>query len=255
MIAEVWDRVLDALHAVWASAGETHPAPSARTTLALGALALVLVLYAPVWRVLRHGVTILHEGGHALVAFCCGRRLRGIRLHRDTSGLTVSHGRPRGLGMILTALAGYTAPAVVGLGGAWLVHDGRAAALLWLLLVGVLCVAVQVRNWFGVLPVLCAGGAVLALAWWGPAHLQVPVATALVWFLLLGSVRPVLEMQGERRGLVRRGRRPTSDADVLAGLTWFPGGFWVAVLLVVTVGCAALGAWWLAADSLSALRG
>ena len=39
-----------------------------------------------------------------------GRRLDGIRLHSDTSGLTVSRGKPTGIGMVLTAAAGYTAP-------------------------------------------------------------------------------------------------------------------------------------------------
>lgn len=248
MIGDLWDRTSDVLRSVWASASEAHPAPSPRVTLVLGAAALACVLYAPVWRVLRHGITIVHEGGHALVAFLCGRRLQGIRLHRDTSGLTVSRGRPRGLGMVLTALAGYTAPAALGLGGAWLVSAGYAVGLLWALLVLVLCVAVQIRNWFGLVPVLCAALAIFALAWWGSATWQVPFAYGLVWFLVLGSVRPVVEMQGERRSLLRRGRRSTSDADVLGGLTGLPGGFWVAVLLVVVVACGGLGAWWLVGD-------
>ena len=37
-------------------------------------------------------VTIAHEGGHAVAALLTGRRLRGIRLHSDTSGLTLSAG-------------------------------------------------------------------------------------------------------------------------------------------------------------------
>ena len=43
-----------------------------------------------------------------------GRKLHGIRLHSDTSGLTLSAGRPTGPGMILTLLAGYVAPPLVG---------------------------------------------------------------------------------------------------------------------------------------------
>jgi len=147
--------------------------------------------------------------------------------------------------MVLTALAGYPAPAVLGVLGAWLVGTGHATGWLWILVVLVLCVAVQVRNWFGVVPVLCAGLGLVALAWWGHAGLQVPVAQAIVWFLVLGSVRPVLEMQGERRSLLRHGRRPTSDADALAGLTHLPAGVWVGLLLLVVVVCAALCARWL----------
>ena len=41
-------------------------------------------------------VTITHEGAHGVAAFVTGRRLQGIRLHSDTSGLTISSGRPSG---------------------------------------------------------------------------------------------------------------------------------------------------------------
>ena len=54
--------------------------------------------------------------------------LTGIRLHSDTSGLTVSRGKPHGLGMILTAAAGYTAPPLLGLGGAALLAAGHITA-------------------------------------------------------------------------------------------------------------------------------
>ena len=45
----------------------------------------------------------MHEAGHALTAVLTGRRLTGIRLHSDTSGLTLSTGRPSGPGMVATA--------------------------------------------------------------------------------------------------------------------------------------------------------
>lgn len=42
------------------------------------------------WRLVRILTTVVHEAGHAVVAMLVGRRLQGIRLHSDTSGLTVS---------------------------------------------------------------------------------------------------------------------------------------------------------------------
>ena len=42
------------------------------------------------WRWTRTVPTIVHEGGHALVAVLTGRRLTGIRLHADTSGRVLS---------------------------------------------------------------------------------------------------------------------------------------------------------------------
>lgn len=68
-----------------------------------------MVLSGGPWRLARRVLTMVHEGGHALAAVLVGRRLEGILLHSDTSGLTVSRGKRTGPGMVLTALAGYRA--------------------------------------------------------------------------------------------------------------------------------------------------
>src|SRR5439155_162713 len=81
-----------------------------------------------------NAITIAHEGGHALVAVLAGRRLRGIRLHSDTSGLTLTRGRPTGPGMVLSLLAGYLTPSLLGVAGAVLLAAGRITLLLWLAL-------------------------------------------------------------------------------------------------------------------------
>src|SRR6478735_4700502 len=77
-----------------------QPAPASWVVAATAVVAVVLVLAPGAWPLSRHVVTIAHEGGHGLVAACTGRRLTGIRLHSDTSGLTVSRGRPSGLGLV-----------------------------------------------------------------------------------------------------------------------------------------------------------
>ena len=74
--------------------------PDASVVVATGALALVLVALPAAWRVTRHVVTIAHEGSHGVAALVSGRRLAGIRLHSDTSGLTLSRGRSRGPGRL-----------------------------------------------------------------------------------------------------------------------------------------------------------
>lgn len=80
---DLWDRVTG-----------SQPDPASWLVLATAAVALAAVLWRPVWQVARNAVTIAHEGGHGLVALLTGRRLDGIRLHSDTSGLTVSRGSP-----------------------------------------------------------------------------------------------------------------------------------------------------------------
>ena len=210
--------------------------------LLAAALALAVVGWTASWRVARGVVTIAHEGGHALVAVLSGRGLTGIRLHADTSGVTGSTGRAGGLGLVLTFVAGYPAPAVLGLAGALLVATDRPAASLWLVVVLLVAVLTQVRNAYGVLSVLATGAVVGAVAWWGDAVLQGAFAAALSWFLLFGALRSVREQQrGRRRGVPRLGDE--SDADALARLTRIPSGMWAAVFWLAAVAAVITGAW------------
>jgi Peptidase M50B-like len=215
----------------------TQPDPPAALVAITAALALLLVAARPSWRLARNGITIAHEGGHALVSVLVGRRLSGIRLHSDTSGLTVSRGRPTGLGMVLTLLAGYPAPALLGLGGAWLLAAGRITMLLWASLVLLLAVLLMIRNLYGLLAVLAAGAAIFAVSWFTEPDVQAAFAYAFVWFLLIGGVRPV----GELQGLRWRGRARDSDADQLSRLTWVPGLVWVGLFGAVTLAALAGG--------------
>jgi hypothetical protein len=198
-------------------------------------LALGAVGWRPVWRWTRTVVTIAHEGGHALVAVLAGRGLTGIRLHPDTSGVTVSTGARRGPGLVLTFLAGYPAPSLLGLAGALLVAGGHVRVMLWIA-VGLLAVTlVLVRNGYGVLAVLATGVVVGYVAGWAPARIQVGFAAALCWFLVLGGLRATRELRPRRGG--------TSDADMLARLTHVPGAVWRAFFWLVA-GAAVVAAGW-----------
>jgi len=192
------------------------------------------------WPRTRHVVTLAHEGAHGLAAVLTGRRLAGIRLHSDTSGLTVSSGRPRGLGMVVTLAAGYLGPGLFGLGAAFLLGAGHAVDVLWLVLVLLVLLLVQIRNWFGFCSVLVTGTVLLAASWWLPDRGQSVLAYLVTWFLLMAAPRPVLELAAQRR---RRGVRgtPDSDADQLARLTGVPAAVWIALFLSVTVGALLLG--------------
>jgi hypothetical protein len=206
--------------------------PETATVLVTLALALVLVVFRETWRVARNAVTIAHEGGHALFALLSGRRLQGIKLHSDTSGLTLSRGRPSGPGMVLTLLFGYPAPPLIGLAGAVLLTMGRANLVLWLTLVLLAGVLVMIRNFYGLLAVLATGVLVFLVTWYAPDWMQVGFAYAGVWFLLVGGVRPVFELQRHRR----TGRGYASDADQLAGVTVLPPLGWVFLFFLIALG-------------------
>ena len=234
---------MDALGRFWEQVTATSPELRPQVLLGSAAVAALLVLSPTLWRPTRHVVTIAHEGAHGLVALAAGRRLSGIRLHSDTSGLTVSAGRPNGLGMVLTCAAGYTGPALFGLGAAALLAAGHAIGLLWALLGLLALLLVQIRNWYGLWSVLVTGAVVFGATWWLPPEGQAAFAALATWFLLLAAPRTVLELHTSRR----RRRAPHSDADQLAGLTPFPALVWVGVFLLVDVGALLLGGFWLLA--------
>lgn len=236
-LAALLGRIADAV----AVTGRDRPA-----VLAAGLLALFTVSWTVSWRLTRGVVTITHEGGHALAAVATGRGLGGIRLHADSSGVTTSSGRAGGVGLVVTFLGGYPAPAALGLGGALLVGAGRASAFLWLAVVLLVATLTQVRNAFGVVSVVATGAAVGAVAWWGGPALQAGFAAALVWFLLFGGLRSVRELQRGRRAPVGRpGLRvgAESDADALARLTGVPGGMWAALFWLVGTVAVITAAW------------
>jgi hypothetical protein len=207
-------------------------------------VALLVVAHRGAWRVCRTVVTIAHEGGHALVAVLTGRRLSGIRLHSDTSGVTVSVGPTTGPGMVLTALAGYLTPSLLGVLAAALVTAGWTGPLLWLTVLLLLATLIYVRNWFGGLAVLVTGGLVGVVAWSGSAHVQQAFCAAVAWFLLFGGLRSVHELGRGRRRQARRREYPLdSDADQLARLTGVPGGLWVGFFGLSTLAALAAGGW------------
>ena len=203
-------------------------------------IAAVAVLYRPTWGLLRHVVTIAHEGGHAGVAALTGRRLHGVRLHSDTSGLTVSAGRPTGPGVVFTLLAGYVAPSLLGLSAAVSLGFGRVLPVLWVAVLLLVVLLALIRNLFGVLSVVVTGALLVGVAGWAPVGVQGPAAYLLTWFLLVAAPRPVVELQTARR----RGQAHASDADQLARLTGIPGLVWVGIFLLLT-GAALIGGGWL----------
>jgi hypothetical protein len=92
-----------------------------------------------------------------------------------------------------------------------------------------------------VFAVLATGLLLAAIAFLTPTIVQSAFGYLITWFLLLGGVRPVSELQARRR----RRRSRDSDADQLGQLTGLPGGLWVIMFGLTTLGCLLLGAVWL----------
>jgi hypothetical protein len=172
----------------WHHAFAVQPLPPRWLVLGSGVLALLVVGSSRVWPVARTVVTIVHEGGHALMALATGRHLGGVRIYRSTAGETFSRGRPEGVGVALTAVAGYVAPPLLGLGAAALLAIGHLTGMLLLSLVLLAGLAVAVRNAYGMLAVLVALVAVAAVCLYASAVVQAGFGYVMTWFLLLGGI-------------------------------------------------------------------
>lgn len=227
----------EVLTRIWARATATQPAPEPIVVVGAALVALALVLIPQAWLITRHVVTISHEGGHALVAVLTGRRLMGIRLHADTSGVTLSRGRPSGPGMVAMLAAGYLAPAVAGLGAALLLASGHSLALLWLAVGWLALMLLQIRNAYGLLVLLVCGAAAALVSWYLPGSTLSLLAYLLTWVLLVAAPKPVLELIAQRR----RGQARGSDVDQLTRLTRVPALLWELGFLLANLAGLAVG--------------
>lgn len=228
--------MLDLLSDAYAQMRSVQATPHWAVTVVSVILAVAVIVPTPTWRISRNVITIAHEGGHALVARACGRRLNGIRLHSDTSGVTVSSGNPRGIGMIATTFAGYTAPAAIGALLASLLAAGRITATLWATLALLGIMLMLIRNLYGAAILIFSIALAAALLRYGSDQVQTLALSILAWFLLLAAPKPVLELQRKRR----QGTAAGSDADQLAALTGIPGAVWVLSFQVTNLAAVAV---------------
>ena len=233
---------MSVLQRLWERISSAQPAPPAWVVGVTCLAALLVVLNTGSWRLAGKVITIAHEGGHALVSVLSGRRLEGIRLHADSSGVTYSRGKRRGPGLVLTAAAGYVTPPLLGVGAALLLAERHVTAMLWLALALLAVTFLAVRNAFGAVAVLATAAGVFAVSYFASAAVQAGFAYLAAWFLLLGGMRPVLELSRRRRsGRARTPRAGLSDADQLARLTGVSRGAWIALFLLICVAALALG--------------
>jgi hypothetical protein len=239
---------MSVLERLWDRVSGSQPLPPAWVVGLTGLLALVVVLDRRSWQLTGKVITIAHEGGHALASVLSGRRLDGIRLHSDSSGVTYSHGKRTGPGLVLTASAGYVMPSLLGAGAAWLLAERHLTAMLWLALVLLAATFLAVRNLFGALAVLVTAGGVFVVSYYAAPAVQAGFGYLAAWFLLFGGLRPVVELARGSAGSA--GRRPQwqyrsrlggSDADQLARLTGTPAGLWITLFMLVALAALVVG--------------
>lgn len=206
-----------------------------RHLLLTAGISLTIIMIDPLWRIARLAVTFIHELGHAVVGIMCGRRFTGFVLRGDASGHAVTQGRPRGLGRILTAWAGYPAPALVGAVVVAAALHGWAAPVITTAMVVTLVALVRVRSFLTAVVTLGLLAGLGALWWWRIEAWQGWVLLGAGMICIVGAWRHL--------GAVARATSPNSDPGSLARLTRVPAPVWTATFALA---CAA--ATWFVVD-------
>lgn len=197
------------------------------------------VLAGPTWKVLRHAVTIVHEMGHVMIATAMGRRIEGIKLHTDTSGVALTSGKPRGFGMLVTVLAGYTAPSFWGALIVWCVASGWSGAALTVSCLVLALALVLVRNAWGLITV-SATLLLSGLIWWYQAgDVSAALTTVFAGALLAGGIRCTFDLADAHS----RGEGAVSDAGQAGSLSHTPSAMWVGFFQLYSFAAAGLAAY------------
>ncbi|MFN2321143.1 MAG: M50 family metallopeptidase [Dermatophilaceae bacterium] len=199
-------------------------------------LAAVAIVVDPLWRLLRIGITLVHELGHAVVGVLFGRRFTGFVVRGDMSGHAVTVGPARGFGRIATTWAGYPMPALLGAAMIVLAELGWGAPLLTGALAVLVLALTRIRSALTLLVMIAALAAVGSLWWWRDDSLQAHLLVATGIVLIVGAWRHLAALIGPGR------RDRTSDPAVLAELTGVPRVLWVLGFALV-MGAATASAW------------
>jgi hypothetical protein len=187
--------------------------------------------------------TFAHEMGHGLAALLFGGEFDRVSLHADGSGLAQWRGEVGPLARAAIAAGGLLGPSVAGV--ALLILAGstrRARLLLWVFAAGLaFCVAMWVRNPFGIAFLLATAAVLVAAGLWlkdsGAAFLLHLLAAVLClsWFRDLDYMFSAQAVIG---GVAR-----PSDSAVIAQALWLPFWFWGALVAALSLALLLLGLW------------
>jgi len=206
----------------------------------LGVVVVALTYGRVTGRVVSQMVTLVHELGHATVGLLVGGKVRRVSVSLDASGetLTLMGGRYPRLRLTAFTLAGYPAPAVVGLLAAFAVttEDHRFLLLLAAVLVGVALV-LWVRNAWGITLFLLTAVALWLVATQGSDGVTRSVAIASAWVFSVGALRSAWQLTGG----ARTSGRVLDDAERVAQLTRLVPRAAVTIGFVAVAGVCLLG--------------
>lgn len=217
--------------------------------LVVAGLMLALSWSDTVWEKTKFSSTLIHEFSHSLVAALTGRRLHGLKVHDDSSGVATTSGKKnKGLGMLLTTIAGYPGPGLLALLLAWLLSIGYAGMALTIYHTILLFSLLLVRNAFGLLTALSTIIITIGITIWNDPYAVSITVIALVVLYGVGGIRgtiSLIKVHGARwnggvpkkERLSQKENAKTSDAHQASKLMMHvvPTWGWVAVFMIFNV--------------------
>jgi hypothetical protein len=227
------------LDSLWTWLTTQAPALPLWAVLAALAVGVATATSGKAWRRLRFFATWVHEGGHALAAITVGFSVHGIRIEKDTSGVTTTLGPDRRLPRILITAAGYPAPAALGAITLFLLltqHTHAGVAVLIISAGAMLPLQRSIRG-VGLTCIIAGIGAALIYAPTAVATLGIALITG---YLCAASPRTIWELRRQ----APKGEDQHSDADTLASLTRIPRSMWQGIFLFLSLLLPALAALW-----------
>ena len=213
--------------------------------LAVGAIAIAWqVPYGPqLLYPLTLFATFAHEMGHGLTALLAGGDFERLYLHADGSGLAVWRGEGGAIARAAIAAGGLMGPTVAGVALLLLAGSTRRSRALLGVLAAVLvtCVAIWVRNPFGIVFLFALAVALAAAGRWLGDFGAMFLLHLLAAVLCLSWFRD-LDYMFSGTAVVDGVARP-SDSAVIAQALWLPFWFWGALVAALSLALLLLGLW------------
>jgi hypothetical protein len=194
-----------------------------------GFIVLLLLLFAYAWTDLI--LSVAHEGGHMVMAVLTFRGFYWFRILGTGSAETRIADGSWGIGDMIGTLAGYLAPPLLGLAGAAVLVAGNAWGVLVIAAILMFWAFLYAKEALANVVTLAAFAGILVLLWRGSPFLQLTVAVAIVWLLLIGGVIDAVTMD----------RTGGNDAALMARSTWIPALVWQAFWVTAAIVCLYAG--------------
>lgn len=203
--------------------------------IAMAVTALAITCIPFTWKYFAtHLTTLLHESGHAIVGLLTGAGVKSITIHMDSSGETITLRTKRllPLGMILTSLAGYPMPLLLGmllLTSSF--HPWQNYVLWGFIGLGLLCL-ICIRNLFGALVSLAFTLSFTALTFLATPLVTLYITTGLGMLFLMGGARDVFSLTK----IYIKGGETQTDLSILRQATSLPQIFWLLTIIGLSLG-------------------